>query len=574
MKRWLVVALAAALALLPRIAHADPDVERAKRLFHQGNELRKAGDCEGALVLYLRSKDLVPSVPNLTNAAYCAYQLARWDDALTLYEELVVRFAGDLGEDERRSIAPTMADLRRKVGLLDVTANVAGTLVIDGRPRGKLPLLAPVRVLRGEHRVQILAEGFTTFDTTVGVQPGQTTRVEAELERLRHAGRLTITADRPDLSVFVDGIVLGKTPWEGTLAPGDHCVWLQSPTHGTAPTRARVLDGRTTELVLRAKPLGARVSIRVEPRTAVLSIGGTVVDGARFGGRLPLGSHRIEASETGYHSVAVSLDGATGGVHVLRLRLDAEHPRWSQPSGSFFVSPRIGGALALGTGSGAEQSCDRFDCDGGPAIGFIGAVHAGYELRSGLSFSLGIGYLALKRSLDRSFDESFAPAPGAPEIATSYRLEDRLTLAGPFAAITVIQRFALTEAWDISPSLAFGAVLFGARDEVTGTASGGGVTRDVTLQGSGEVRRSLDVFVAPGVAVSTEAGPVRLSIGVDIAFFLLAGAPHETGDLVVDGEPCTTPTIDCAPGERTIGGERTYGPFVALLPTVGLAYGF
>ena len=51
---WMLFALPA------RAQDSDPTkVETAKRLFREGNALRNAGDCEGALALYLRSKAIV-----------------------------------------------------------------------------------------------------------------------------------------------------------------------------------------------------------------------------------------------------------------------------------------------------------------------------------------------------------------------------------------------------------------------------------------------------------------------------------------------------------------------------------
>ena len=79
--------------------------ERAKVLFLQGNELRRAGDHEGALVLYEKSRSLVPRVPNSLNAAYCLDQLGRFDEALERYEELLTTFRNDLTDQDRAEIA-------------------------------------------------------------------------------------------------------------------------------------------------------------------------------------------------------------------------------------------------------------------------------------------------------------------------------------------------------------------------------------------------------------------------------------------------------------------------------------
>ena len=50
-----------ALHILLKLAR---QLEQAKQLFMQGNEMRKAGDWERALEYYVKSRDLVASVPN------------------------------------------------------------------------------------------------------------------------------------------------------------------------------------------------------------------------------------------------------------------------------------------------------------------------------------------------------------------------------------------------------------------------------------------------------------------------------------------------------------------------------
>jgi hypothetical protein len=572
-----IVALACMLFALPLPAQpADPDkVESAKRLFREGNALRNAGDCEGALALYLRSKAIVASVPNLTNAAVCAQRVGRWDEALTLYEELTVRFADELSEKDRLAIAPTMAELRKRVGLLDVTANVAGTVVVDGRPRGNLPLLAPVRVIAGKRRVQIMHEGWETFDTSLDVRAGETTSVDAKLRRLARQGRLSIDAGTPGLDVHVDGVMVGQTPWEGSLGPGEHVFWLEGPTHGTPPIRTRVIEGRTTRLRPTPVSLGKRLTLSVEPASAVASIDGVSIGSGRFSLRLPLGTHRISADEIGYLGRTQSVSGADGGKIVLRLAIDENHPRWrAKRSGSMFADARLGGAFSAGFGSGAERSCDRFDCDSSSAFGYTASLHVGYRLVSRTSFHVGIGMLAFRQNLERDIDESYVPAPGSPAVATSYRLKDELSLSGPFLALGATQDFPIGNAWRFETGIEVGAVAFGARDSVSGTATGGGVTRDVRLAGSGETKRSLDVFVAPEIFFSTKLGPVHLIAGLEVAFFLLEGPELETGDLVVNAGACTPPSIDCAPGEAAAARERSYGRFVALLPQLGARYDF
>src|SRR5690606_24131948 len=108
----------------------------------------------------------------------------------------------------------------------------------DGRARANLPLTIAVRVLPGKRVVRVLADGYVTFERTVAVEAAQTARIEAKLEPLKDAGLLRIEAtDALGADVHVDGAIVGQSPWEGTLGPGSHVVWVAKGDLGSAPKK-------------------------------------------------------------------------------------------------------------------------------------------------------------------------------------------------------------------------------------------------------------------------------------------------------------------------------------------------
>lgn len=159
-------------------------LEQAKELFRQGVTLLDAGDTERALEHFLRSRELVPSGKNTVNAAICLELLGRYDEALELYEEVGVRFARDLEEQDRTNLAPVMQSLRTRIGYLDLSANVEGLVTIAGRPRGRLPLRTALRVLPGSPMLRITQEGYRAFETELVIHAGETQRLDARLEPL------------------------------------------------------------------------------------------------------------------------------------------------------------------------------------------------------------------------------------------------------------------------------------------------------------------------------------------------------------------------------------------------------
>lgn len=156
-------------------------LEQAKEQFRRGVELLNQGSVEPALEAFQRSRALVASRQNTTNAAICLERLGRYDEALELYEDLLARFANDLPDDDRRALGPVIESLRARVGYLEVRANENGLVSVDGRGRGRLPLAGALRVLPGEHQLSVLKEGFLPLRRNVSIEAGKTLAVDVTL---------------------------------------------------------------------------------------------------------------------------------------------------------------------------------------------------------------------------------------------------------------------------------------------------------------------------------------------------------------------------------------------------------
>ncbi|MBW2459264.1 MAG: PEGA domain-containing protein, partial [Deltaproteobacteria bacterium] len=261
--RGLVVTALALLLSLPLQAQPDPSsgagdresteapaddaekLERAKKYFHQGNEMRKVRDYERALSFYAKSRELVPSGPNTMNAAFCLDKLGRSDEALEMYEALLTRFPDTITDADREIVIPTVEKLRKQVGSIEVDANVQGQLLVEGRPRGTVPRTTPVRVMPGKRKVRVIKDGYRPYERTVKVTAGETVKVDAELEPLP-TGRVAITdqavtchgADPvycAGADVWIDGAIIGSVPWEGELRIGAHWLVLRRADMGSAP---------------------------------------------------------------------------------------------------------------------------------------------------------------------------------------------------------------------------------------------------------------------------------------------------------------------------------------------------
>jgi hypothetical protein len=484
----------------------------------------------------------VASVANTKNLAVCLRDLGRIDEALEMYEELLTKFGDELTSDERKIVSRETNALRAKVGAVDVIANVDGTVVIDGRSRGTLPLSLPVRVMPGTHKVVVLEPGYRSFETSVTVKARQTAAVDATLEPLADAGEVQIT--EPSLegsTVYVDGAPLGVVPWEGSLEPGPHRFFLRRGEEGSAPRVLDVVKGQTIQAKATLAPLGPDLRIEVSPSTAKLSIDGVPVGTGRWQGRLPLGDYEIVADEEGYLTLTKPLEVTARTDRIaFELEVDEDHPRWQVPIPGGPWIEVLGGGLFTpsfnGQFEGAE--CAFFDdCTGDPfAAGGIVIGRAGYEFPMGLSVMAGGGFLRMMRTVS-------APLENADRT-------DDITFQGPFGMVGVRQRFVFAEIFETRLSYSFGVMGVSANSQIEIEDFEFGDVFEEDEDGGG-----VNVFLMPEIQFGLRFDGFGVALGFATPLFLLADQDAIDDD--ADG----------------IGGGL-YENFFAFLPSASVSYLF
>ncbi len=560
-------------------APSEATMEAAKRLFFQGNELRQAGDCQRAIEKYVKSHKLVPKIANTKNIAVCQAQVGRYDEALEMYERLLTEFRDTLRDEERKAITAELAGLRNKVGAVDVRANVIGSLVIDGRPRGELPLLNPVRVLPGEHTVTVIAKGYRSAEAVVAVELGDTAAVVLKLEPITEGGGLKIDdASLQGAQIFVDGAPVGEAPWEGVLEPGEHYFFLRRGDEGSAPRRVIIVAGQTVVGAPKLGSLGPELRISTKPTSAALLVAGVMVGKGGWQGRLPQGDHPLEAREEGYvtatRTLAVTAD--LDGRVELSLEVDEDHPRWGvAASGRVWIDALAGAALAPTMGSGAEDSCSEGSCGSNPfAAGFLAGARAGYEFPIGLSIEIGAGYIWLQKTLDRTVPETYQP--GADPVTTQYDLSQRLSFSGPFGGAGLGYRYTFSELFELAAHVLVGAHMSRVSTEAAGDLSSADGSVPVAVTDSGATATAVNLFVLPEARFGLRLSGFGIGVSAAVPIFTLTGPEHGVGDVrpASDTSGCTAATtaVACAPGESFLSEEPAYGTFATIAPSLYCSY--
>ncbi|MCU0655967.1 MAG: PEGA domain-containing protein [Polyangiaceae bacterium] len=568
--RWLILFLGL-LTVVPPLASAQTGappapaaLEAAKDFFRKGNAEMEAGNHERALEYFLQSRAQVPSIANTNNAGLALERLGRLDEALQLYEELLQTFAPSLSSEERAAVSNKVASLRTQIGSLEVSANVEGTLILDGKKRGTVPRTAPLRVMPGPHSVRILKDGYTPAEATVVIQAGQSTQVDLRLEALTSVGRLLVTdaSGAAGVEVLVDGAPVGVAPWEGSLGPGRHLIALQGKDVGTAPVAINVLAGQIVRTELKAVRLGPPLSVVFEPITAPIFLDGVEIGKGLWRGRLPAGEHTFEAREEGYLPGIVQVGVAQNSV-TFPLKIDEAHPRWRQPArGKWRLGVVIGAATSGNLGSDAERTGGDGDRS---ATGGTLEARLSFHLPNRLNFDVRAGVLQLDRSFSRSLQQG----------TTTYNLTDSLQLRGLMAQVGVGFDAPLSRRISFQSRLGFGFLSLRARDPIQGFLTTGTGQSTLQLEGAGAASRGGTIVVVPSLGADLQLGrSFHLGLGLGAIVSLLDGPRFEHGD-ALSAQPCSPANpASCVQGSRILAQERAYSRFLVWTPQLSLGADF
>jgi hypothetical protein len=565
-----LLSLLLALVLGAPVARAQPSDDakyaEAKEHFSRGVEHTDRGEWDAALVEFLKSREILPTAKNTYNAAVCLRRVNRFDEALDMYEALLRDFP-NLPANERRLGEQELAQLKRSVGTIELKGGAEGAnVVIDGRERGVLPLSAPVRVGTGTHTVRVTRDGFLPFEARVEVAGLQTATVQIQLAALTAGGRLHVAQQTGKaLDVVVDNSVVGKTPWDGVLPPGDHTVLLRGEgKEGTQPVRVSVKLNQTATLNLLPEVLEGSIRVQAKPATATVAVDGVPVGPGAWEGRLRAGLHTVDVTADGYLAFKRDVDLKKDAPEAVEVELGRDPNAFVGESAAFGLELDAAVPLGVLLGGDLANSCTG-GCSASLPIGLRGVLHALYQAGSGFGIGVDVGYLLAFRSLqDRS--EVLTAVGGVQNTGT---VRDSLRLSGLTAGLSA--QYHKGERWPVLMRFGAGLLLGNARDERSGSLQNSKLeTYSVDRTSSASATY---LYFAPEVRVGRRFGQhFELNLGAEI--LLMASLSQPKWD---DNTQILTPNNPKAQGDGygTFGKETLLGSFVVFaVPGVGARYEF
>jgi hypothetical protein len=175
-----MTAMVTVASLLTSNAYADPakpesDVQRAVRLFQEGERLFEAKQTREACDAFAESQRLDPTLGTLLNLAYCHEAIGKVATAWNEYNEAAAWAAQRGRKDRERFALDHASELAPRISRvqLEIPRGVVITSIeVDGQaiPRAKWRL--PVFVDPGEHTLRVLATGKKQNDSTFRIDPG------------------------------------------------------------------------------------------------------------------------------------------------------------------------------------------------------------------------------------------------------------------------------------------------------------------------------------------------------------------------------------------------------------------
>ncbi len=164
-------------------------------------------------------------------------------------------------------------ELTPAFGYLTVKSNPSGAKVyVDGSYIGNTPL-ENYKLSTGQHSLKVTKQGYQDYTTTVTINPGKTTVVNAQL--IPQPASLTIDSNPSGADVYIDGDYKGTTPLTLNLTPRTHQIKLTRQDYKNYTTTITINPGESKSISVTLTPALGHLTINSNPLGAKVYINGT-----------------------------------------------------------------------------------------------------------------------------------------------------------------------------------------------------------------------------------------------------------------------------------------------------------
>jgi hypothetical protein len=238
-----------------------------------------------------------------------------------------------------------------QTGNIYVTSSPSGALATLDRSQSATTPYTYTNIPVGTHEVSVYLSGYQTFYTSVNVQNGVTTNINAVLTPTITTGSLSVSSTPGGAAVYVDGLYRGVTSTiVGNLAAGQHSVRLSLAGYQDWTGTVSISSGATTylnpTLVREQTPVYGTASITSNPPGASVYANGVYVGQTRAGAPLVFsqvtpGTYSVLLSKAGYQDYTGNVQVQAGQNYDFTVTLT---PVSNPTTGSVSISSSPSGA--------------------------------------------------------------------------------------------------------------------------------------------------------------------------------------------------------------------------------------
>lgn len=220
-----------------------------------------------------------------------------------------------------------------QTGNIQVVSSPSGAMVTLDRSQSANTPYTFYNIPVGTHEVSVYMSGYQTWYSSLNVNEGQTSYVNAVLQPVVTTGSLSVSSSPSGAAVYVDSIYQGVTSTTiGNLVPGSHSVRLTKAGYQDWTGSVSIAAGSTTylnpSLVQNPQPQYATVSISSSPSGASVYGDGVYVGQTRAGSPLVFtqvkpGVHTLLLTKSGYQDYQTTQSVAAGQDYVVSVTLNA-----------------------------------------------------------------------------------------------------------------------------------------------------------------------------------------------------------------------------------------------------------
>ncbi|MFH1809240.1 MAG: PEGA domain-containing protein [Pseudomonadota bacterium] len=205
--------------------------EQAAVLARKGREYYRAGRYADAIAQLERANRVAQKGAFTYNIAKCYEKQGDYDNAIVHYQRYI-ELEPDASDrqDVVALIAALQARMRQTLSELSVrTAPAAADIYIDemGKLLGQSPL--EIRLKPGTHKLVLVKNGYQTIEREFEMPEDRPRDLAYALEKVKNFGGLAIESNVNGAQVFLDGQIMGLTPYNVTklVEQGKHQVSVQ-----------------------------------------------------------------------------------------------------------------------------------------------------------------------------------------------------------------------------------------------------------------------------------------------------------------------------------------------------------